>query len=173
MILALIIEIRALNPKGGLMKRYDTVIIINPDITGEERQPVVERINGFISQHEGMQVLLDDWGIKKLAYEIKGKSRGYYIRFDYCGNGLLVNDIERFCRIDDRILKYMTILTDSDTSKEKIEKERAEALSRAQSAPHLESDEIFADSEPFLDAPENLNYEAFENKKEEEERENG
>jgi len=157
------------------MKRYDTVIIINPDITGEERQPVVERISGFIAQHGGMQVLLDDWGLKKLAYEIKGKSRGCYIRFDYCGNGLLVNEIERFCRIDDRILKFMTILTDIDTNKDKIEKERAEALSRAQSAPQLESGEGFDNSESFSEAPENVNLEAFitEDKKEEDERENG
>ena len=69
---------------------------------------------------EGFLVLTDDWGERKLAYDIKKKGRGYYLRFDYCGLAPLVNEIERFFRIDDRVLKYMTVLLNGDVDLEKI-----------------------------------------------------
>ena len=76
----------------------------------------------------------DLWGIKKLAYEIKKKPRGYYARYDYCGMGPLVDELERFFRIDDRVLKYLTVLLDSDADIEKIqaELEAAETASDAE-----------------------------------------
>jgi small subunit ribosomal protein S6 len=71
--------------------------------------------------------MVDEWGGKKLAYEIKKKARGYYVRLDYCGSGILVNEIERFFRIDDRILKYMTVLLDKDADIEAVKEEIAKA----------------------------------------------
>ena len=64
--------------------------------------------------------------LEKVIDEIKKKHRGYYVRLDYCGNGDLVDEIERFFRIDDRILKYMTILLEADVDLGNVEKEMAE-----------------------------------------------
>jgi small subunit ribosomal protein S6 len=71
--------------------------------------------------------------MKKLAYEIKKKPRGYYLRIDYGGEGAVVDEIERFCRIDDRVLKYMTVLQDETVDVEKIKAELA--ATKAQKAP--------------------------------------
>ena len=92
------------------MRRYETIFIIDPDLSDEERNPVVERLQEIINQYGGFLVITDEWGSKKLAYEVKKKVRGYYIRIDYCGTGKLVNEIERFFRIDDRVMKYMSVL---------------------------------------------------------------
>jgi small subunit ribosomal protein S6 len=109
------------------MRRYETIIIIDPDLSDEERDPIFVRFKELISQQGGFLVLVDEWGIKKLAYEIMKKVRGYYIRLDYCGTAPLINELERFCRIDDRILKYMTILLETDVDIGNIEKEIAES----------------------------------------------
>lgn len=109
------------------MRRYETIIIIDPDLSDEERDPVFVRFKELILQQGGLLVLVDEWGIKKLAYEIMKKVRGYYIRLDYCGTATLINELERFCRIDDRILKYMTILIETDVDIGNIEKEIAES----------------------------------------------
>ncbi len=109
------------------MRRYETIIIIDPDLSDEERSPVTERLQEIINQHEGFLVITDEWGSKKLAYEIKKKVRGYYIRIDYCGTGKLVNEIERFSRIDDRIMKFMTVLLEKEVDIEKIKEEKAKA----------------------------------------------
>jgi len=112
------------------MRRYETFVIIDPDITQEQREPVLERVRELITQQDGFLVFEDVWGDRKLAYEIKKKARGYYIRFDYCGLAPLVNEIERFCRIDDRALKYMTVVLDKDVDLEKVQEEKAAAESQ-------------------------------------------
>jgi small subunit ribosomal protein S6 len=114
------------------MRRYETFVIIDPDLSQEQREPLIGRIEELITQMDGFLVLADDWGERKLAYNIKKKGRGYYLRFDYCGLAPLVNEIERFFRIDDRALKYMTVLLNEDVDLEKIkdEKTAAEAAAR-------------------------------------------
>jgi small subunit ribosomal protein S6 len=118
-------------PKGGIMRRYETIIIIDPDLSAENREPVLERIKDVIAQQGGYLAFIDDWGTKKLAYEIKKKERGYYVRFDFCGTAAVVDEIERFFRIDDRVLKYMTVLLDKIADIEKIKEEVAAAESKA------------------------------------------
>ena len=107
------------------MRRYETIIITDPDLSPEQRDPVLQRVSDVINQGGGFLALTDEWGARKLAYEIKKRARGYYIRFDFCGNGATVNEMERFFRIDDRVLKYMTVLLDKDADIEKIKEEIA------------------------------------------------
>ena len=116
------------------MRRYETIIITDPDLSAEQRDPVLQRVADVINQGDGYLALTDEWGVRKLAYEIKKKDRGYYIRFDFCGTGEVVNEIERFFRIDDRVLKYMTVLLDKAADIEKIKEEIAAAQSDAEKA---------------------------------------
>ena len=109
------------------MRRYETIFIVDPDLSDEERSPLFERLKPLFPQLDGFLVMVDEWGTKKLAYEIKKKNRGYYVRLDYCGTGTLVNEIERFFRIDDRVLKYMTVLLEEDVDLESLKAELAEA----------------------------------------------
>ena len=107
------------------MRRYETIFIVDPDISEEERAPLFEKITELMPQQNGLLVELDEWGTKKLAYEIKKRIRGYYVRLDYCGTGALVDEIERLFKIDERILKYMTILLEKNVELEKIKEEIA------------------------------------------------
>jgi small subunit ribosomal protein S6 len=105
---------------------------------------LIERVKELITQMDGFLVFVDDWGERKLAYEIRKKERGYYVRFDYCGMAPLVNEIERFFRIDDRALKYMTVLLDKDADLEKVREEKAAVESRkaAENAPEEKPEEV-------------------------------
>ena len=116
------------------MRRYETIIIADPDLSAEQRDPVLQRVGDVVKQGNGYLALTDEWGARKLAYEIKKKDRGYYIRFDFCATGAVVNEMERFFRIDDRVLKYMTVLLDKTADIEKIKEEIAEAQSKAEKA---------------------------------------
>ncbi len=109
------------------MRRYETFIIIDPDLSDKERSPIFEKVKDLIQQEKCLLVMIDEWGDRRLAYEIKKKSRGYYVRLDYCGTGKLVNEIERFSRIDDRVMKYMTVLLDKHADIEFITEEIAKA----------------------------------------------
>ncbi len=114
------------------MRRYETIIIMDPDLSAEKREPVLKRVQDVIEQQGGFLALLDDWGARKLAYEIKKKERGYYVRFDYCGTAAVVDEIERFFRIDDRVLKFMTVLIDKTVDIGKVKEEVAAAEKKAE-----------------------------------------
>jgi len=116
------------------MRRYETIFILDPDASEEQRGAVFGRLADLMDQKGGFQVALDEWGARKLAYDIKKKHRGYYVRLDYCGTGELVDEIERFFRIDDRLLKYMTIVLDKDADLETVKQEMADAEAKAEAA---------------------------------------
>ena len=119
------------------MRHYETVVIIDPDLAEEERTPLLDRFEEILTQMGGTLIQMDHWGMKKLAYEIKKKPRGYYLRMDYGGAGSVVDEIERFCRIDERVLKYMTVLQAESVDAEKLKAEltQAEVAPEAQQAP--------------------------------------
>ena len=116
------------------MRKYETFVIIDPDLSQDQREPLIGRVEELISQMDGFLVITDDWGERKLAYDIKKKGRGYYVRFDYCGSPLLVNEIERFFRIDDRALKYMTVLLSENPDLEKIKEDKTAAAAEKAAA---------------------------------------
>ena len=116
------------------MRRYETIVIVDPDLSEEDRKALFTRIGEIISQNAGVLIAEDPWGTKKLAYEIKKKTRGFYSRFDFCGMGPLVDELERQFRIDDRIMKFLTVLLNPEADVEKIKAE-AEA---AKAAPPVE-----------------------------------
>jgi len=137
------------------MRRYETFVIIDPDLSDEERSPIFEKVKDLIQQEECLLVMLDEWGARRLAYEIKKKSRGYYVRLDYCGTGKLVDEMERFFRIDDRVMKYMTVLLDKYADIELIKEEMAKAEVK-----EIEPDQNESDIEQ--DAPDINNAETAE-----------
>ena len=113
------------------MRRYETIAILDPDLSEDGRAPVFDRLTELIPAQNGFLVKLDQWGNRRLAYDIKKKSRGFYICVDLCGDGALVNEMERFFRIDDRVLKYMTVVLNKDVDLEAVKAEVAEAEAEA------------------------------------------
>lgn len=116
------------------MKRYETIVIVDPDLSKEAEAPLFERINDLIPQYSGVLIETDDWGTKKLAYEIKSKNRGHYVKFDFCGDGALVQEMERFFRIDDKVLKFMTVLLEDDADLDAIRTDLAEKAAKKEQA---------------------------------------
>ena len=114
------------------MKRYETIMIIDPDLSEEQRSPFFDRLEELITGNNGLWIQNDQWGSKKLAYDIKKKPRGFYTRLDYCGTGALVDEMERVLRIDDRVLKYMTVLLEPNADLEKIKEQIAQTKLKAE-----------------------------------------
>lgn len=129
------------------MRRYETIVIVDPDITEEDRTSLLTRVQEIIPQQEGVFIQDEHWGTKKLAYEIRKKPRGYYVRLDYCGTGKVVDEIERFFRIDDRVMKYLTVQLDPKADAEKILADMAAAKTEAQSEAATEA-EATTEAEP-------------------------
>ncbi len=133
------------------MRRYETMVIVDPDVREGDRLPLIEKLTGLIPQKGGLLVARDEWGSKKLAYPIGKRSRGFYVRLDYCGQGELVDELERFCRIDDRVMKYMTVQIEKEIDLEKIQEQILAAQQAA--APAAEAKSETAAAAPAVVAP--------------------
>lgn len=128
------------------MRRYETIVILDPDLSKEAEAPFFDRVNDLVPQYKGELIETEDWGIKKLAYDIKKKNRGHYVRFDFCGDGALIDEMERSFRIDDRVMKFMTVLLDTDADLDAI---KAEISKKAEpeAEPAEEGDEAATESD--------------------------
>lgn len=113
------------------MRRYETIFIMEPDVSEEQRKPLFEKIDELFDKYKGLLIKRDEWGVKHLAYSVRKLNRGFYTRLEYCGNGSLVDEMERFFRINDRFMKYLTVLLDKDVDIEKIKEEIAQAEAEA------------------------------------------
>lgn len=102
------------------MRRYETIFILRPNIGEDEITRVIESTTKIILDEKGTVIELNKWGMKNLAYLIKKESLGYYVYCDYAGTPAAVAEIERKFRIDDGVLKYMTIKTAAALSDEEI-----------------------------------------------------
>ncbi|MCG8687879.1 MAG: 30S ribosomal protein S6 [Desulfobacterales bacterium] len=109
------------------MRKYETVFISDPDLQDQAREELFDKVRNIITRENGILLDFDEWGSKKLAYEIKKKLRGYYVCLTYGGTGDLVTELERNFRLSDDIMKFMTILLSDNVTAESLEKEVAEA----------------------------------------------
>ena len=96
------------------MRRYETIYIIRPNVSEDDITTIIERTNAVIEQFDGKIVQLDKWGLKKLAYLIQKEKQGYYVYSEYAGMPEAVDELERLFRIDEKVLKYMTIKTQDE-----------------------------------------------------------
>ena len=116
------------------MRKYETVFISDPDLQDQARLDLYDKVRNIIAKENGILLNFDEWGNKKMAYEIKKKLRGNYVCVTYGGTGDLVKELERNFRLTDDILKFMTILLSDDVTVESLEKEVADAEEAAKAA---------------------------------------
>ncbi|MFH0811125.1 MAG: 30S ribosomal protein S6 [Pseudomonadota bacterium] len=91
------------------MRRYETVFLLNPEMSGDQVSQALERYQSLVAGNAGETLRLDDWGQRPLAYPVKKHSRGHYALLDYCGEPKTVQELERNLRIDERCLKFLTV----------------------------------------------------------------
>jgi len=109
------------------MRKYETVFISDPDLQDQSRAELFDRVRSIITRENGILLDFDEWGSKKLAYEIRKKLRGYYVCMTYGGDGALVKELERNFGLSDDIMKFMTILLSDHETAESLEKQATEA----------------------------------------------
>ena len=107
------------------MREYETTFVVQPEISDEGIASLTERLDQTLEKHESIRLMYDDQGRRRLAYEIQNFQKGRYIGLLYLDSGTVVEDLERILRLDDSILRFLTVQV-SDEVKD-IEKRKAEA----------------------------------------------
>ncbi len=91
------------------MRKYETLILLSPELTDEERQGILDNLSGIITREGGQGLILDTWGMRELAYPVRKLMRGFYVRFEYGAPPPAIAEFERNIRIAEGILKFVTV----------------------------------------------------------------
>lgn len=91
------------------MRTYETIFIVRPDLVGDEYAAVLEKFKGVLTA-QGAEILkVDEWGTRKMAYQVKKQSRGTYVLVAYEAEPKVIAEFERRMRIDESIIKFLTV----------------------------------------------------------------
>ena len=90
------------------MNKYESVVIINPNVEENALKELIERFQTLINT-DGKVEKVTEIGKKKLAYEIKKDTEGYYVVYDFEANPSLIAEIERNYRITDQVIKFIVV----------------------------------------------------------------
>lgn len=135
------------------MNRYETIFVINPDLGEDEVQNVVTKFTGIISSQNGVQLKLEEWGRRRLAYKIAKFSQGYYVLADFAGIPAGVAELERNLKIDDRIIRFLSVRTGENVNVEALQSEiAAKAKPPVETAPEPEAAPEEATPQPVTEA---------------------
>jgi small subunit ribosomal protein S6 len=133
------------------MRRYEVVFIVHPDLTDEELKAVADRYGELIAAQKGTVIKTEDWGRRKLAYDIKKQSKGAYFLIDFYGSGNMIKEIERNFNIDDKILKFLTVKTKDPFDPAQLDKEKEDQM---QPESLISPEEMDEGSEKSVEVPE-------------------
>ena len=91
------------------MREYETAFIVQPEISDEACQELCARLDSILEKHGAKRVMLDDWGKRKLAYEIQKFQKGHYFVLYYLDDGKVVTEIQRALRLEESVLRFLTV----------------------------------------------------------------
>lgn len=90
------------------MNNYEAVLIFKTELADADRNALLDRFKGHIEEN-GEVVSVDDWGKRRLAYEIADLKEGYYYIVDFKSDPDHIKEFERRLRLSDYVLRYMVI----------------------------------------------------------------
>ena len=93
----------------GRTREYETIFILKPDVTNEVIGTTNSKIRGVLEAGGGTLLKIENWGRRKLAYEVKKQLKGIYIFFRYLGNPGLVEEVERNLHLTDSVIRQYSV----------------------------------------------------------------
>ena len=107
------------------MREYETTFIVQPEISDEVRDAFLAKLDAELASKDAVRLMLDDWGKRKLAYEIENFQKGHYYSLKYLDSGAVVAALERLLKLEESILRYLTVRVADDVAD--IERRKADA----------------------------------------------
>jgi len=107
------------------MRRYETTFVINPDLGEEEIHATINKFTRIVDAQGGFLVKQDEWGRRRLAYKIGKYIHGYYVLIDFAGEGGALTELERNLKLDDRIIRFLSVKIGDQVNLEALQAELA------------------------------------------------
>lgn len=91
------------------MNKYELALVVSAKIEDEERAAVVEKAKGYITRYNGTITEVEEWGKKRLAYEIQKMKEAYYYFIHFESDATTPGEIEQRIRIMDNVIRYLCV----------------------------------------------------------------
>jgi small subunit ribosomal protein S6 len=107
-------QLKSLRDEPNTSREYETIYILRPDTPNDGVGTINQRVRQIMEQMGGKVLKLDNWGKRKLAYEVKKQLKGIYLYWHYLANPGVVEEIERNLRMLDNVIRYYTVKVDEN-----------------------------------------------------------
>ncbi len=139
------------------MNKYELALVVSAKIEDDARKELVEKAEGYITRYEGVIGQVEEWGRRRLAYEIAHQREGYYYFIHFEAETSAPAEIESHVRIMDNVLRYLIVRTDSDeiiapAPEPEFEDEAEEAVAEAPVEEAAAEEEAPAEEAPAEEA---------------------
>ncbi len=91
------------------MKKYEVMYIIRPEVAEDARKALIEEVNAIFTSKNSTVENVNEWGLRELAYEIKGCHKGYYVLLNVNATVEAVDEFTRVANIKENIIRYITV----------------------------------------------------------------
>ena len=88
---------------------YESIFIVRPSISDDETNQLIEKMKGVLDKSGATLIKLENWGKKKLAYEVKRERRGTFVYLHFKAAGNAVAELEHSYRLEDSVMKFLTV----------------------------------------------------------------
>lgn len=109
-------QLASLRDEPGTTREYETIYILKPDTNNDGVGQINERVRTVLDQKGAKLLKLDNWGKRKLAYEVRKQMKGIYLYWHYLAMPGAVEEIERNLRMLDPVIRYFTIKVDENVA---------------------------------------------------------
>jgi small subunit ribosomal protein S6 len=109
---------RSVSSKRGTQREYEATLILRPETNKAGIADLVGKLQGILGNEGSRLQKIDNWGVRTLAYPIQRSKKGIYLYTRFLGGSNVVNELERNLRIDETVLRYLTVLVDEDVDPE-------------------------------------------------------
>ena len=96
------------------MNKYELAVVVSAQIEDDERAAVVEKCKALVERFGGTITEVDDWGKKKLAYEVQKMKEGYYFFIQFDADATVPAEVEQRVRIMDNVIRFLCTRRDAE-----------------------------------------------------------
>ena len=95
------------------MSKYELTFVVNAKIEDDERAQVIEKVKALVTRFGGNITDVDEWGKKRLAYEIQKMKEGFYYFIQFESDSTCPNEVEAHVRIMESVIRYLCVRQDA------------------------------------------------------------
>jgi small subunit ribosomal protein S6 len=97
-----------------MQQLYESIFIVRPSLPDEDTNKIIEKMKGVLEKSGASLLKFENWGKKKLAYEVRRERKGVFVYFYFKSEGTVIEELERTYRLEEPVIKFLTVRLDRE-----------------------------------------------------------